>query len=320
MNKNTVSADWRPLVSSQGLEERARVYAQIREFFAARDVLEVDTPAINRYAVTDPCIDSIGVKNRDLQAYLHTSPEYAMKRLLAFFKQDIYQLCKVFRAAEEGRYHHQEFTMLEWYRVGWSYRDLMREVDELVKDLLQVEFSLTTFTTYRDTFREYCGLDLCQAERPDYIRIVSTAGLSLHTDLSIREYQELLLDQVIAPQFPANRLTFVYDFPVQQAALAKINQAGVAERFELYLGNIELANGFQELVDAQEQLQRFEEDNRTRKRTGKDFVEIDQQFTAALQAGLPECAGVALGVDRLLMVALGASQIEQVLTFTCDQP
>lgn len=316
MNKNTVPADWRPLVSLQGLEERARVYAQIREFFAARNVLEVDTPAINHYAVTDPYIDSIGVKSRDYQAYLHTSPEYAMKKLLAFFKRDIYQLCKVFRAAEEGRYHHLEFTMLEWYRVGWSYRDLMREVDELVRDLLQVEFSPTAFTTYRDVFWEYCGFDLHQAERPNYILAGRTAGFSLRNDLSIREYQELLLDQVIAPQFPSNRLTFIYDFPVQQAALAKINQAGVAERFELYLGNVELANGFQELVDAQEQLQRFEEDNHTRKRIGKNFVEIDQQFTAALQAGLPECAGVALGMDRLLMVALGASKIEQVLTFT----
>lgn len=294
---------------------RARIYGQIREFFVTRGVLEVDTPVINRYAVTDPYIDSISARNKSHQLYLHTSPEYAMKRLLAFFKQDAYQLCKVFRAAEEGRYHHPEFTMLEWYRIGWSYHDLMQEVDELTKELLQTELSQSTFITYRDVFKDYCGLDPFQAELPDYVRVSKTAGLSPRTDLSIQEYQVLLLDQVIAPQFPVKRLTFVYDFPAQQAALARINHAGVAERFELYLGSVELANGFQELVDAREQLQRFEKDNRIRKKIGKDNVKIDRQFIAALQADLPECAGVALGVDRLLMVALGVADIKQVLTF-----
>lgn len=298
----------------RGLKARAQVYARIREFFAVRNVLEVDTPIVNRYTVTDPYIDSIAVENGRRRAYLHTSPEYAMKRLLAFFKCDMYQLCKVFRAAEEGRYHHPEFTMLEWYRVGWSHHDLMREVDELVGELLP-GLATTSFITYRDAFKDYCGLDPCLATPSEYVRVGKTAGLAPAAGLSVREYRDLFLDQIIASRLPVDRLTFIYHFPAQQAALAKINDEGMAERFELYLGAVELANGFQELTDAREQLRRFEEDHRLRRQVGKDCPEIDPQFIASLRAGLPECAGVAVGVDRLLMILLGVTEIKQVLTF-----
>ena len=151
MSKTSNFVDWKPLVSQQGLETRAHVYAQIREFFAVRKVLEVETPIINACTVTDPHIDSISVNNNPHRTYLHTSPEYAMKRLVAFFKRDIYQLCKVFRAEELGKYHHTEFTMLEWYRIAWSYRDLMQEVDELVQALIQdrIKLSQTQFVTYQ---------------------------------------------------------------------------------------------------------------------------------------------------------------------------
>lgn len=318
MRKIANPNEWQPLVSQQGLGARARLYTQIREFFTGRDVLEVETPIINCCTVTDPHIGSISINNKNREAYLHTSPEYAMKRLLAFFKRDIYQLCKVFRAEELGKYHHTEFTMLEWYRVGWSYQDLMQEVDELVKTLSQnsIKLSKTTFTTYQNIFNDYCGLDPWQANQADYIRACEVAGLSLRVKLSNQQYQELLLDQAIASQLPKDRLTFIYDFPVQQAALAKINHEGVAERYELYLGNIELANGFQELTDPQEQLKRFEADNHKRQQGGKDKMEVDKSFIAALKAGLPESAGVALGVDRLLMILLGASEIKDVLTFS----
>lgn len=317
MNKLPKSSDWKPLVSQQGLEARAYLYEQIREFFTARKVLEVETPIINLCAVTDPHINSISINKKKHATFLHTSPEYAMKRLLAEFKRDIYQLCKVFRVAEEGKYHHPEFTMLEWYRVGWSYQDLMHEVDELIKSLLlnKINLSQTKFITYQDVFIDNCGVDPCQAKQQDYSRACDRAGLSLRIDLSVQEYQELLLDQAIAQHLPKDRLTFIYDFPTQQAALAKINNAGMAERFEMYLGNIELANGFQELTNAQEQLARFEADNQKRQKFGKDKMEIDMQFITALNAGLPESAGVALGVDRLLMLILGVTEIKDVLAF-----
>ena len=306
-----------PSVSLRGLKMRARLYTRIREFFAARNVLEVETPIVNRYTVTDPYIDSM-IVDGGRRAYLHTSPEYTMKRLLAFFKCDIYQLCKVFRAAEKGRHHHPEFTMLEWYRVGWSYHELMREVDDLVKNLVKESLpglAETLFITYRDAFENYCGLDPRRAAPSDYVRVGERAMLSLGAGLSIREYQDLFLDQIIAPRLPTDRLTFIHRFPAQQAALAELGDDGMAERFELYLGNVELANGFQELTDAQEQLRRFEEDHRLRRQADKDCPDIDPQFVASLSAGLPECAGVALGVDRLLMILLGVKEIKRVLAF-----
>ncbi len=317
MNKLPKHSDWKPLVSQQGLEARAFLNAQIRKFFAARNVLEVETPIINFFTVTDPHIDSISVNKVKHVAFLHTSPEYAMKRLLADFKRDIYQLCKVFRAAEVGKYHHPEFTMLEWYRVGWSYQDLIHEVDELIASLLQnkINLSQTKIFTYQDIFIDYCGFDPWQAKQLDYSHACDRAGISPSTKLSNQEYQELLLDQVIAQQLPKDRLTFIYDYPAQQAALAKLNSAGMAERFELYLGNIELANGFQELTNAQEQLARFEADNQMRQKSGKEKVVIDKKFIAALKAGLPYSAGVALGVDRLLMLILGIAEIRDVLVF-----
>jgi lysyl-tRNA synthetase class 2 len=317
LNKIIGHRDWEPLVSPQGLQARADLYAQIREYFSTRDVLEVETPIINACAVTDLHIDSMHVKHRKSDRYLQTSPEYAMKRLLAFHKRDIYQLCKVFRAGEEGKNHHFEFTMLEWYRVGWSYQDLINEVDGLVKSLLQnsIRLSQTNYITYKELFLNYCNLDPWQTEQVDYIRACEDAGISLGIELSNQEYQELLLDQAIAKQLPKDRLTFVSDFPAQQAALAKINNVGIAERFELYLGDIELANGFQELTYASEQLKRFQSDNQKREQLGKEQLEIDEKFIAALQFGLPESAGVALGIDRLLMLMLSVTEIKEVLAF-----
>ena len=317
MSKIHTSTDWQPLVSPQGLEARSSLYTQTREFFASRNVLEVETPIIQASAVTDPYIESIPAHNIDSELYLHTSPEYCMKRMLAFYKQDIYQLCKVFRAGESGRYHHFEFTMLEWYRVGWSYQKLMLEVNEFIKFLSKDKIKLgeTVFTSYQDIFIKYCEIDPMQANQAEYIRACQFADISLTEKLSEQGYQELLLDQAIAPQFPKDQLTFIYDFPMQQAELAKINQNGVAERFELYIGAIELANGFQELTDADEQLERFKADNIKREQNNRNQIDIDKKFLAALQAGVPESSGVALGIDRLLMLLLGASEIKEVLAF-----
>lgn len=317
MSNETDFRDWKPVVTQHGLELRASVYANIREFFNSRGVLEVDTPILNSFAVTDPNIESLITANQNRNAYLHTSPEYAMKRLLAHFNRDIYQICKVFRAEERGSLHHPEFTMLEWYRTGWSHMELMHEVDELVKNLVRVHLKLgeTNYFEYEYLFKEYCNINIKQAVNSDYAQACNNAQLSLNIQLSIKEYQELLMDQVIAYKLPCDCLTFIYKFPKEQAALAIINEDDVAERFELYLGKVELANGFQELTDCNEQLNRFESDNQIRQRNSKTQIEIDKNFIAALRAGIPESAGVAMGIDRLLMLMLGVTDIKETLTF-----
>ena len=317
MNNDTDCSDWKPVVTQHGLELRASVYADLREFFNLRGVLEVDTPILNSFTVTDPNIESLLTANENRNTYLQTSPEYAMKRLIAHFNRDIYQICKVFRAEELGSSHHPEFTMLEWYRTGWSYIDLMHEVDALVKYLAHDHLKLgeTNYFEYEYVFKEYCNINLKKAVNSDYVQAFNNAQISLNIQLSIKEYQELLLDQVIAYKLPGDRLTFIYNFPKEQAALAQINKDGAAMRFELYLGKVELANGFQELTDCNEQLNRFESDNQTRQDNSKTQIEIDKKFIAALQEGMPECAGVAIGVDRLLMLMLGITDIKKTLTF-----
>lgn len=295
-------------------QARARLYGQVREFFRSRNVLEVETPAMHRTTATDPHIDSVRVTCNGHPQFLHTSPEYAMKGLLACLGCDIYQLCKVFRDGESGRFHHAEFTMLEWYRMRWSYRDLMKEVDALVGHLLEDSLPLkaSRFVGFQEVFRRYCGLDPWSAGRQDYREACRKAGLSLPARWSVDAYQALLLDHVIATCLPRDCLVFVYDFPPAQASLARINDEQRAERFELYAGGLELANGYQELVDANEQRRRFEADNHRRRALGKEVLEPDPALIAALERGLPECAGVAVGMDRLLMLATGADDIRKL--------
>lgn len=306
---------WKPQVSRQALgktlEARAKLNQQIRSFFQARNVLEVETPILNSYTVTDQQIESIATEQN---AFLHTSPEYAMKKLLVCHQQDIFQICKVFRAEEQGRYHRQEFTMLEWYRVSWTYHDLMQEVAELISHaLVTIDLQESVFIPYQQAFKQYAGIDILHADQADYLQVCNDHGINLHTSLTSQQFQEILLDQVIVQKFASDRIYFIFDYPKQQAALAKINSQGLAERFECYLNGIELANGFQELTDANQQRARFEEDNRNRLLANKSAVEIDEHFLAALEDGLPESAGVALGVDRLLMLLLGATHIDEVL-------
>ncbi|MDH3607748.1 MAG: EF-P lysine aminoacylase EpmA [Gammaproteobacteria bacterium] len=305
---------WEPQATLDALSTRAEVNAKIRAFFQSHNVIEVETPILNQYAVTDLHIDSIATDNSKI---LHTSPEYAMKRLLAFHKCDIYQLCKVFRANEKSSYHNDEFTMLEWYRVAWSYKDLMKEVAELVTTLVgnNLEPLDVTYISYQQIFKKYAGIDIQTSNQADYLQVCEDHSLKLNSALTTHQYQNLILDQIIVPKLEKRRITFVYDFPAEQAALAKLNDQGCAERFELYFGGVELANGFQELTDAQEQLSRFEEDNRQRLLVGKKAIEIDIEFLLALKSGLPESAGVAFGIDRLLMVMLDVGDIKSVLSF-----
>ena len=311
--------NWKPQATKQALVARAQLNASIRSFFQQRNVIEVETPLLNSCAVTDFHIDSIATQDGK---FLHTSPEYAMKRLLAFHGCDIYQLCKVFRDDETGRCHHNEFTMLEWYRVSWSYKDLMQEVADLISALLadcnEASKNISNeivFISYQEIFEKHLAIDVRHAVQADYLQIFSDHSIHLNSALNILQCQELALDQVIAPALDKKKLTFIYDYPAEQAALAKINAEGNAERFELYFGGYELANGFQELTDPHEQVSRFEEDNRLRLLANKNAIQMDTDFISALEAGLPESAGVALGLDRLLMVVLGVEHINDVLSF-----
>jgi len=304
---------WQPQASIQALHARAKLYQEIRSFFNSRDVLEVETPQLNTHAVTDLQIESI---NTDY-GYLHTSPEYAMKRLITFHRKDIYQLCKVFRAEEQGRLHHYEFTMLEWYRVAWNYLDLMQEVEALIRSVMPAStLQESVYLTYQQAFKNYASIDIFQAGPAEYLQCCSDCGITLNSSLSIQQYQEFVLDQIIIPKFEKQKIYFIHEYPQDQAALARINAQGLAERFECFLNGLEIANGFQELTDASEQLARFEEDNRQRLLANKKAIKIDSEFIAALEAGLPESTGVAVGVDRLLMTILGVEDIGEVLSFS----
>lgn len=319
-----MSADaWRPAASPRALRARAGLLGRIRGFFAATGVMEVETPNACRAATTDPSIESLRTACSGVGTlYLHTSPELAMKRLLAAGSGPIYQICKVFRDGERGRLHHPEFTLLEWYRPGWDERRLMQEVADLVRYALErPDLPLETFT-YRELFQSRLGLDPLHAETRDLHRAagqdMASAG---DLDLSRDGWLDLLLTHCIEADLGRGRLTFVCDYPPTQAALARIRGGPlpVAERFELYLEGMELANGFRELTDAAEQRRRFAADLNRRAAQGQARPPVDEAFLAALEAGMPEAAGVALGVDRLLMAATGSRHIDEVLAFPVER-
>lgn len=323
MHKET-TPDWRPTASRQAIEARARLLADIRNFFAERKVLEVETAQLSSSGNSDPNIASIATAG-DVPRFLRTSAEYPMKRLLAAGLPDIYELGRVFRAGEKGRRHNPEFTMLEWYRLKLSYQELASEVLELVKHCGRGRFDdwPVTHTTYRDLFRDYLGLD------PHFCDEEECRSLALERDihagqLDLDGWLDLLLTHLIQPQMDNAGITVIADFLPQQAALARIREVAdqgiaVAERFEIYLGQTELANGYQELTDPAEQQQRFEQDRKLRQQRGEELAPIDQRLLAALSAGLPECSGVAVGVDRLLMAVLGVDHIDMVLPFPYDR-
>ena len=320
-------ADWKPSAPLAMLKTRARLLQRIRAFFQAREVLEVETPLLSSAAVTDPHIESYAIQDpqHGKPRYLHTSPEFAMKRLLAAGSGSIYQLCKVFRQGELGQRHNPEFTMLEWYRLGFDHQQLMAEVDNLLRELLDDYLTLgeTLRLTYRDAFVQYAGLDPHTSTIQQLQAKVQQLGIDVSglNDTEKDPWLDLLMTHVVEPALPRDCPVFIYDYPASQAALARIRQDDppVAERFELYIYGMELANGFHELTDAQEQRQRFEADNRARQAAGLDPMPIDAQFLAALEAGLPACAGVALGFDRLVMLVAGAKSISEVLAFDAER-
>lgn len=322
MESSDPGALWRPSCSLLALQTRARLLASLRAFFAERDVLEVETPVLAHHAVTDVHISAVEAKMHlgrpDVgEAYwLQTSPEYHMKRLLAAGSGSIYQVFRAFRDGERGARHNPEFSLLEWYRVGFDHLSLMDEVRALVEALLGPRQWLPL--SYRDLFKRFLGLDPVEvsddvlAERG--AQVSGLAASSLDRDGAL----DLLLTHVIEPALKELDAVFVHSYPPSQAALArtdKVDGVEVAHRFELYIGGMELCNGYWELTDSAEQARRFSEDNRQRRLRGLPPMSVDPWFMAALQQGLPDCAGVALGLDRLLMLMLQAAKLEEVVTF-----
>jgi lysyl-tRNA synthetase class 2 len=303
--------------------------SDIRAFFAARGVLEVETPTLSAAATPDPALDSFSTvytgpgAGHGTTLYLHTSPEFPMKRLLAAGSGSIYQLCKVFRNGESGRLHNPEFTLLEWYRVGFDYHQLMDEVAALVGALLAPRLALgpAERLSYRDAFQCHAGLDPHVATHADFVDAARAHDIkppaSMRDPHDLGAWRDLLLTHVVEPHLGRGRLTFLYDFPASQASLARIHpgEPPLAARFELYVNGVELANGFHELGDSAEQRTRFERQLHLREAGGLHKVPLDEQLLAALEAGLPDCAGVALGVDRLVALAAGTRSIEEVLAF-----
>ena len=323
---------WRPGADLATLRLRAELLARIRAFFAAREVLEVETPALSAAAITDPHLASFAVcytgpgPRHGRTLYLHTSPEFPMKRLLAAGSGCIYQIARVFRDGEAGRLHNPEFTLLEWYRVGFDHHRLMDEVTELATELLGGRVSLVEpeRLSYRAAFQRYLALDPHRATVAELAVCAERFGVSIPPGMPADEtdpWLDLLLTHRIEPRLGAGRLTFLYDYPASQAALARLRPGDppVGERFELYLDGIELANGFHELGDAGEQRRRFEAENAARRARGLPEMLVDEHLLAALAAGLPDCAGVALGFDRLAMLAAGKQSLAEVLAFPFDR-
>ena len=303
------------------LRLRADIVASIREFFGQRNVLEVETPTLSTAGCTDPNIEPVTARVQALgkgDHYLATSPEHAMKRLLAAGSGDIYQLCRVYRDGELGRWHQPEFTLLEWYRIGWDEAALMGEVDDLLRSLLAPHRPRTSTTrlSYRQAFRRNIGIDPDKDSRALAQRLAGL-GVAVPQGLDHDGLLDLALSAAIAPGFDPECITFVYDYPTSQAALARIKTTSppVAARFEAFSGGLELANGYSELTDADEQRSRFEAERRKRHDTGLQAPPVDEDLLAALSHGLPTCAGVAVGVDRLVALAAGLGNVADTMSF-----
>ncbi|EMJ3175054.1 elongation factor P--(R)-beta-lysine ligase [Yersinia enterocolitica] len=317
------TASWQPSAPIANLLKRAAIMAEIRRFFADRGVLEVETPTMSQATVTD--IHLVPFQTRfvgpgaadGLTLYMMTSPEYHMKRLLAVGSGSIYQLGRSFRNEEAGRHHNPEFTMLEWYRPHYDMYRLMDEVDDLLQQILDCDSSERL--SYQQAFLRHLDIDPLSADKAQLREAAAKLDLSniADTEEDRDTMLQLLFTVGVEPHIGRDKPAFVYHFPASQASLAVISTEDhrVAERFEVYFKGIELANGFHELTDGDEQLKRFEQDNRSREKRGLPQHPIDMNLIDALKHGLPDCSGVALGVDRLVMLALGAEKLSDVIAF-----
>ena len=313
--------DWRPGAGIEILRLRAELLARARDYFSDKGVLEVETPLLSASATVDPNLHSLAVTCETGRRYLHTSPEFPMKRLLAAGSGDIYQISKVFRAGESGRYHNPEFTLLEWYRTGLDYHQLMAEVDALIRGLARPWRALpeSHYVEYGSLFAQVLGVDPHRAAHDELIEVARSGDL-IHgggPDLDRDAVLDLLFAERVVRSLAGDRLTFVYDFPAAQASLAQVRDGDppVAERFEVLWGELELANGFSELTDAVEQARRFDREVALRRERGLAQLPVDRRLVEALHSGLPPCAGVALGIDRLVMRLARRSHIGEVLSF-----
>ncbi|WP_341477031.1 EF-P lysine aminoacylase EpmA [Tamilnaduibacter salinus] len=317
-----------PTASRETIRSRAEQLAYLRGFFARRHVLEVETPVLGRHGASDPHLDSVAAMLSPAngiaggQGWLQTSPEYHMKRLLARDGESIFQVFRAFRDGERGRRHNPEFSLLEWYRPGFDDHALMTEVGELVCQWL--ERNPPARVRYRDAFLEAAQLDPFRAT-DDSLREAAGRALDdavLAGSLARDDCLDVLMSHVVEPALAGEGAVFVHDYPPSQAALARVSRVGsepVAHRFELFVDGLELCNGYWELTDAAEQAERFDADNRQRRALAKTDMPADPELLAAMSSGLPDCAGVALGLDRLLMLKLGLPSIEQVLTFPAER-
>ena len=319
---------WHPTATSDILEAGASLRHCIRDWMRLNDILEVVTPVLSRHAAIDPQVHSVVASDGSAAAwYLHTSPEFPMKRLLSAYRRDIYQIAQVFRRDESGRYHNIEFSLLEWYRTGFDHHDLLQDVSALLKTIWQVfgrVWQEPVTLSYGEVVRKHL------AAWPESL---VASDIKQHFEQHGRSYPEaigddldaaldLFFDEFVLPTFDLERITFLTDYPASQAALAKVgtdtNNRLVAERFEVYAGEVELANAFHELLDADTQAARFSSENQVRQRTGP-AVPVDEHLIAALEAGMPQCAGIALGLDRLLMVLTDSDAIKNVMAFPAER-
>ena len=315
--------DWKPSASLQNLQQRAYALAKIRRFFSERDVLEVETPLLASSTVPDVYIESIAAQvvkdNSSRKNFLQTSPEFFMKRLLASGSGSIYQIAKAFRQEEKGARHNIEFTLLEWYRLSYSLDQLMAELEELVQEVLSC--GPISRLSYREIFRQHLQIDPHEISLEELQKLAKSEIDLSGSDLSKTDYLQLLLSNSIEPKLPP--YCIIYDYPLEQAALAILatDEHGVvvAKRFELFGHGMELANGYFELSDAAEQRARFEKDNAARKEKGLQAHGADEKLIAALESGLPSCSGVAVGVDRLLMLLVEAKNIREVISFDSER-
>ena len=315
---------WQPSASIKNLLTRAKLIEEIRRFFTDRGLLEVETPVLSEFGVTDvhlatfstEFISPFGEQSKTL--WLSTSPEYHMKRLLAAGSGPIFQIGKVFRNEEAGNRHNPEFTMLEWYRPHFDMYRLINEVDDLLQQIL--ECPPAESMSYQFAFQQYVGLDPLSADLSELAEKAKKHQLIGAENENRDTLLQFLFSTVVEPQIGQEAPVGVYHFPASQAALAQISSEDlrVAERFEFYYKGLELANGFHELSDAREQLRRFQQDNLQREKMGLPARAIDTRLLAALQAGIPNCSGVALGVDRVLMIAMGTESIKDVISFAID--
>ena len=317
---------FRPSASIETLRRRAGLLDRTRRFFDRRGVLEVETPLLSSGVIVERYIDPPTLSSGGSTRYLQASPEAAMKRLVAAGSGPIWQLAHAFREGERGRVHNPEFSILEWYRPGFDLHQLMDEVAELFSILMGdvLEIREPCKIRYRDLFVEHLGVDPIESSAAELADLARAQGVEPPTGFNVGvrdDWLDLLFSLRIQPRLGVARPTFVHDYPATQAALARLNESDerVAERFELFHAGVELSNGYRELLDVTEQRARLDETNRRRRADGRTELALDERFLAALEAGLPDCSGVAVGFDRVVMLACGATSIDEVIAFTADR-